>query len=98
MANEKPKLSGMEMAMASLLRVAGFDAGEVTKQISFVVGEMQGGLKATVDTMKAIQAEQQYQRALIEHIIHELKIPMPDAGIAPAPVALLNGQIHPSDN
>ena len=98
MAEQKQKLSGMEMAMQSLLRVAGFDAGEVTKQISFVVGEMQGGLKATVDTMQAIQREQLAQRALLEHIMRELKIPPLDASIAAPPVALLNGQIHSPEN
>jgi len=95
MTDQKQKLSGMEMMMNSLLRAAGFDPQELTKSVTVVVAEIQGGLRATVDRMTAIEAEQKYNRALLEHIIRELKIPPMPAGEILPPVAHLNGANHP---
>lgn len=91
------KLSGMEMALKSLLKVAGFDAGEVAKQMGFVVNEMQQGLRSTVERMTGIEKEQKRTLALLEHICRELKIaPLPAGEILP-PVPLSNGEIHPDN-
>ncbi len=95
--NEKPKLSGMEMMMNSLLRAAGFDPKELTSSVTVVVSEIQGGLKATVERMTAIEAETRRNRLLLEHIIRELKIPPFPAGEVLPPVALLNSENHPDN-
>lgn len=91
------KLSGMEMMMNSLLRAAGFDPQELTKSVTVVVAEIQGGLRATVDRMSAIEAEQKRISAMLEHICRELKIPVPSAGEILPPVAQLNGASHPDN-
>lgn len=97
MSNEKPKLSGMEMMMNSLLRAAGFDPTEITKSVTVVVSEIQGGLRATVDRMSAIESEQKQIRALLEHICVQLKIPPMPAGEILPPVAISNSENHPDN-
>jgi len=91
------KLSGMEMMMNSLLRAAGFDPQELTKSVTVVVAEIQGGLRATVERMTAIEASQNYNRLLLEHIIRELKIPPMTAVEILPPVSQLNSENHPDN-
>lgn len=77
--SEQQKLSGPEMMIRSVMRVMGVDPKALTEMMTTVIGEMQTGLRMTVETMQRLELKQDENRRLLLHIIHELKIPMPDA-------------------
>ena len=94
MTEAKPKLSGMEMMLNSMMRAAGFDPKIIVEGMTTVISQIQGGLQATVDSLTRIETGQKEQRFLIENLYRELKIPMPDAG-AMQDKHVLSGEIIP---
>jgi hypothetical protein len=91
------KLTGPEMMIRSVLRAMGVNPQEIVAMMTTVIGEMQGGLKATVETMQRLEIQQQENRKLLLHIMAELKIPMPEAG-AHGSNGVLSGEILPPPN
>ena len=91
MADEKPKLSGMEMMVNSLLRAAGFNPVEIQQAMTAVISQVTKSLKECSDSLASIHEEQRKQRAMLEAIMKELRIPalcssdMDESAVSSAP-------------
>lgn len=66
------KLSGMEMMISSVLKMAGFDPKELTQATVTVVQQMQGGLSSVVLKLESLEREAQIakleRRAIMDHL------------------------------
>lgn len=94
MANDKPKLSGMEMMVQSLLKAAGFDPTEITKATVTVVQQMQGGLQLVTDRLADIIREQQISKMERRAIMAHLGVPFADDSKFTAPAEILSPENH----
>lgn len=92
---EKPKLSGMEMMLNSLMKAAGFNPVEIQKQMGIVINGFQNGLNELGNSLKAIHAEQQRARMIQEKISRDNEIIKAALGIHDAQ-ALISSDAHPT--
>jgi hypothetical protein len=92
---DKPKLTGVEMMLNSLMRAAGFNPDEIQKQMALVIGGFQGGLNKVAETLVAIQKEQIAQRQIAEKISRDLEILKAAAGIHDGPALLSDDRPQP---
>lgn len=72
MAVDKPKLSGMEMMMQSLMRAAGFDPTEIQAAMVQVVNDMRNGLQNLNDTVTRIETAQHSDHQLLIQVQKDL--------------------------
>lgn len=78
---EKPKLTGMEMMIQSLLKAAGFDAAVIEQHMISVVKQITGSLDQAAHSMRNMELELMQHRALLEKLNYDIGVLKLVAGI-----------------